>query len=157
MPGKTQDISGITVKENTVLLKIKSDHSLPLYRFLSQVFKTLAHFHTAIEWTNTCGWCVLVGISDSHNLPEIIRILGSFAQAEASSNWDTICILNRPATDCKESNNSEIISVLNKRIAIRMVSFSEQNGGTYLTIRPDDRNEALQMIYNHLFVKQNQN
>lgn len=156
MPDKTTDLKGITVRENTVLLTIKSNHSQPVYRFLSEVFKTLAHFHTTIEWVNTCGWNVLAGISGTAQIPEIMSALEQIAKTEVSQNWDSICILN-PSEHKKENTCMDIISLLNKRIAIRMVSFSEHRDSMYITLRPDDRTEALRMIYHYLFVMKNQN
>lgn len=142
-------IKAVAAKDNITYVKIKSERTLPVHKFLSLVFDTFANYQTPIDMVTTSEIGVSVTIDNKTKLLEIMKDLKTCATVTAEEDMVIICVVG----DMEWQNVGFEASIVNalKDIPVRMISYGGSNSNVSLVMRASDKKQALQALSTTLF------
>ncbi|WP_106829513.1 aspartate kinase [Parabacteroides pacaensis] len=142
-------IKAVAAKDGITYVKIKSERSLVLHKFLSKVFETFASYQTPVDMVTTSEIGVSVTIDDKTHLPEIIKELQPYASVTLEEDMVIICVVG----DLEWQNIGFEASIINslKDIPVRMISYGGSNSNVSLVMKAADKKRALQALSESLF------
>lgn len=142
-------IKAVAAKDGITYVKIKSERTLQLHKFLSKVFDTFAHYQTPVDMVTTSEIGVSVTIDDTAHLPEIISELQPVASVTLEPDMVIICVVG----DLEWQNIGFEASIINalRDIPVRMISYGGSNSNVSLVMKSEDKLRALQALSQSLF------
>lgn len=143
-------IKAVAAKDGISMLRIKSNHSISSWSFMSKFFGALEQHRTSVDMITSSDVAVSVAVDNPTALLEIQKELATMAQIEIYHDLTIICVVGDMEWD-NVGYEAMILEGL-KDIPLWMISYGGSDYSLAVLIRTEDKKAALKALSQHLFL-----
>ena len=142
-------IKAVAAKDNTTMLRIRSNHQLTHWSFIGKVFSLFERHCIPIDMVASTEASISLTFERS-NLPDELRIgLLQLGSIEVEHGLTIVCVVG----DLEWENVGFEAQILNalREVPIRMISYGGSNYNLTVLVEAKDKQRTLLALSNHLF------
>lgn len=142
-------IKAVAAKDGLSMLRIRSNHTLTSWSFMSKVFALLEHYRTSVDMITSSDVAISLALDNKKYIEEICQELKDMATFEIETDLAIICVVGDMEWD-NIGYESQILEGL-KDVPLWMISYGASDYSLSVLIRSQDKRKALTSLSNHLF------
>ncbi len=150
---KTSRIIAVTFKKKVVLVTIKAEEMFLARGFLSRIFELFRKQNISIDLVSVSEVTLSLTLDKIDRLEEVITKIQTFAKVVVDTNASVVSIIGDHIGRFPHGIR-DIFSILDeKKIRVKMISFSAQNRNISLVIDNMRCEEAVQTLHDRLLLR----
>lgn len=146
-------IKAVAAKDDMLMLRIRSNHQLTSYSFMSKVFALFEHHRVAVDMMSSTEVALAFAIEASKLSEGLLEGLNQLGYTCIERDMTTICVVG----DLEADNlgfEAQILEALSN-IPIYMATYGGSDYNMTMLIKAGEKREALKALSNHLFTARN--
>ncbi len=146
-------IKAVAAKDDMLMLRIRSNHQLTSYSFMSKIFALFEHHRIAVDMISSTEVAFAFAIEEARLTEELLWDLEKLGATSVERNMTTICVVG----DLEAENvgfEAQILEALSA-IPLYMATYGGSDYNMTVLVKSSEKRSALKALSNHLFVCKN--
>lgn len=151
--GSTGRIIAVSFKKKVVLVTIKAEEMFLAKGFLSKIFYIFSKQNISIDLVSVSEVSVSLTLDHTENLDEVISKIQMFARVAVDNKASVVSVIGEHIGRSPHAIRDIFLILDEKKIRVKMISFSAQNRNISLVIDKARCEEAVQTLHDRLLLR----
>lgn len=143
-------IKAVAAKDDMAMLRLRSNHQLTSYSFVSKVFAAFEHHRIAVDMIASTEVALSFAIEASRLTDALLSELGHLGTLTVERDLITVCVVGDLAAE-NVGFEAQILEAL-AEVPIYMATYGGSNYNMAVLVKASEKRNALKALSSHLFV-----
>lgn len=143
-------IKAVAAKDDMAMLRIRSNHQLTSYSFISKVFAVFEHYRIAVDMVSSTEVALSFAVEEGRITDALLQELEPLGAVSVERGMTTVCVVG----DLEADNigfEAQILEAL-AHIPLYMATYGGSDYNMTVLVKSSEKRNALKALSNHLFV-----
>lgn len=142
-------IKAVAAKDEMAMLRVRSNHQITSYSFISKVFSTFEHHRVAVDMVSSTEVAFSFAVEEAKLTEALINELACLGTVSVERGMTTVCVVGDLEAD-NVGFEAEILEALSA-IPIYMATYGGSDYNMAVLVKSGEKRNALKALSSHLF------